>query len=65
MYNKENSTKVENYGPVSASTTYSIKDLWTFDAKTSEYINQFLSHFLCGYREIFSNQTALVWLIEK
>ena len=30
-----------------------------------EYINQFLSPFLCGWREGFSIQTALVWLIEK
>ena len=31
----------------------------------SEYINQFLSLFLCGYRKGFSTQPSLVWLIEK
>ena len=31
----------------------------------SEYINQILSPFLCGYRKRLSTQTALVWLIEK
>ena len=31
----------------------------------SEYINQFLSPFVCGYRKGFSTQTALVWLIER
>ena len=27
-------------------------------------VNQFLSSFLCGYREGFSAQTDLVWLME-
>ena len=31
----------------------------------SEYINQFLSPFLCSYRKGFITQTDLVWLIEK
>ena len=31
----------------------------------SEYINQFLSPYLCGYRQGFSIQQALVSLIEK
>ena len=31
----------------------------------SEYINQFLSAFLCGCRKRFIIQTALVWLTEK
>ena len=31
----------------------------------SEYVNQFLSPYLCGYRQSFSTQQALVYLIKK
>ena len=45
---------------------YSIKDLRTINGKQiSEYINQFLSSFLCGCWKGFSTQTASAWLIEK
>ena len=30
-----------------------------------DYINQYLSPLLCGYRKGFSAQTALPYLIEK
>ena len=35
------------------------------EKQLSEYINKFLSPFLCGYRKGFSTQTASVWLIGK
>ena len=31
----------------------------------SQYIDKFLSLFLCNYRKGFSNQTALLGLVEK
>ena len=34
-------------------------------SQLNEYINQFLSPFLCGYRTDISSQTALLPLIER
>ena len=31
----------------------------------SNYIDEFLSHYLCGYRKVFNAQYALLPLIEK
>ena len=65
VYKKEDSTKVINYRPVSVLPTVSkIFEQW-MQKQLSEYINQFLPLFLCGYRKGFSTQTASVWLIEK
>ena len=45
-----------------------ITDQWAYYQlfnQISECINQFLSPYLCGYRQGFSTQQALVSLIEK
>ena len=65
MYKSEDSTKVKNYRPVSILPTVSKIFERLMQKQISEYINQFLSAFLCGYRKGCSTQTALVWLIEK
>ena len=31
----------------------------------NDYINNFLSPYLCGYRKCFSTQIALLYIIEK
>ena len=56
---------MKNYRPVSALPTVSKIFEQLMQKQISEYINQFLSPFLCGYRKGFSTQTALVWLIKK
>ena len=65
VYKKEDSTKVKNYRPFSVLPTVSKVFKQLMQKQISEYINQFLSPFLCGYRKGFSTKTALVWLIEK
>ena len=65
MYKKEESTKVKNYRPVSILPTVSKIFERLMQKQISEYINQFLSPFLCVYRKEFRIRTALVWLIEK
>ena len=62
---KEDSTKVTNQRAVSVLPTISKISERLMQKQISEYSNQFLSPFLCGYRKGFSNQTALVWLIEN
>ena len=61
---KEETIKVENCTPVSVLPTVS-KIFKRLMQKQREYIDQFLSPFLCDYRKGFSTQTALVWLIEN
>ena len=51
VYKKEKSTKVKNYRPVSVLPTVSKIFERLIQKQTSEYINQFLSPFLCGYRK--------------
>ena len=65
VYKKEDSTKVKNYRPVSGLPTVSKIFERLMQKQISEYINQFLSPFLCGHGKGFNTQTALVWLIEK
>ena len=65
MYKKEGSTKEKNYRAVSVFPTVSKIFERLMQKEISEYINQFLSPFLCGSRKGFSTHTALVWLIEK
>ena len=65
VYKKEDSTKVKNCRPFTVLPTVTKIFERLMQKQRSEYINQFLSPFLCGYRKGFSIQTALVWLIEK
>ena len=65
VYKKEDSTKVKNQRPVSVLPTVSKIFERLMQKQISEYINQFQSPFLCGYRKGLSTQTALVWLIAK
>ena len=56
---------MKNYRPVSVLTTVSKIFERLMQKQISEYMNQFLSPFLCGNRKGFNTQTVLVWLIEK
>ena len=60
-----NPTKAKNYRPVSVLPVVSKVFERIMHKQISEYINQFLSPHLCGYRQGFSTQQALVSLIEK
>ena len=61
MYKKENSPNVKNYRPVNVLLIMSKIFKRLMQKEISEYINQFLSPFLCGYRKGFATKTALVW----
>ena len=65
VYKKYDSIKVKNYTPVSVLPTVSKIFERLMQKQVTYYINQFLSPFLCGYRNGFSVQTALGWTIEK
>ena len=65
MHKKEDSTKAKNYRPVSVLHTVSNIFERLTQRQISEYINQFLSPFPCGYRKGFSTKTSLICLIEK
>ena len=56
---------MKNYRPVSVLPAVSKIFERVTQKQINEYISQFLSLFLCGYRKGFSTQTSLVWLIEK
>ena len=51
VYKKEDSTEVKNYRTVSVLPKVSKIFERLMQKQISEYINQFLSHFLCGYRK--------------
>ena len=65
IFKKDDPTKAENYRPVSVLPVVSKVSEGIMHKHISEYINQFLSPYLCGYRQCFSTQQALVFLIEK
>lgn len=58
-FKKEDSILVKNYGPVSLlPIIYKIFEKIILD-KITTYINEYLFPYLCGYRKVFNNQTAL------
>ena len=57
--------KAKNYRPVSVLPVVSKVFERIMHNQISECINQFLSPYLCGYRQGFSTQQALVSLIKK
>ena len=56
---------MKNYRPVSVLPAVSKIFEGVTQKQRNEYVSQFLSLFLCGYRKGFSTQTSLVWLTEK
>ena len=65
IFKKDDSTKAKNYRPVSVLPVVSKVFERIMYKEISEYINQFLSLYLCGNKQGFSTQQALVSLIEK
>ena len=64
-FKNDDPTKAKNYRPVSALPVVSTVSERIMQKRISEYVNQFLSPYLCGYGQGFSTQQALVSLTEK
>ena len=65
IYKKDDLNKSKNYRPVSVLPVVSkVFEKIMYD-QISQYINSFLTPYLCGYRKGFSAQQALLSLIEK
>ena len=65
IFKKVDSTSVTNYRPVSILPTISKIYERLIQNQLLEYIDKFLSPFMCGYRKGYSAQYALVALLEK
>ena len=65
IYKKDDPNKSKNYRPVSVLPVVSKVFEKVMDDQISQYINSFLTPYLCGYRKGFSTQQALLSLIEK
>ena len=65
IINKGDSTQAKNYRPV--SVLYYVSKVFEriILKQLSEYIENILSPFLCGYSKGFNTQTALLGLVEK
>ena len=61
---KKDKTFVENYKPVSVLPTVSEIFQQIIQKQITDYIENFLSLFFCGYRKYFSIQYALLSLLE-
>ena len=65
IYKKDDPNKSKNYRPVSVLSVASKDFEKIMHDQISQYINSFLTPYLCGYRKAFSTQQALLSLIEK
>ena len=65
IFKKDNATQVKNYRPVSVLPTVSKIFERLMHIQIKNYIDAYLSPFLCGYRKGYNTQTALLSLIEK
>ena len=65
VFKKEDSTLVKNYRPVSLLPIISKIFERIMLNQVTDYMNEYLSPHLCGYRKGFSMQTALSSLIKK
>ena len=65
IHKKEDKSLAKNYRPVSVLPSVSKVFERLLQKQILEYINKYLSPFLCGYRKGFSAQTALISLIEN
>ena len=65
VYKKKDPTLVENYRPVSVLPSVSKIFERIIQKQFSNYVDEFLSPYLCGYRKGFNTQYALLSLIEK
>ena len=65
VYKKKDPILVENYRPASVLTSVSKIFERIIQKEFSNYVDEFLSPYLCGYRKGFNTQYALLSLIEK
>ena len=65
VFKKDDTTRKENYRPVSVLPTISKPFERVMQNQIGDYMNKNLSHFLCGFRKGYSAQHALLALIEK
>ena len=65
IYKKDDPNKSKNYRPVSVLSVVSKVFEKIMHDQISQYINSFLTPYLCGYRKAFSTQQVLLSLIEK
>ena len=65
VYKKKDPTLVENYRPVSVLPSISKFFERIMQKQFSNFVDQFLSPYLCGYRKGCNTQYALLSLIEK
>ena len=65
VYKKKNPTLVENCRPVSVLPSVSKIFEGIIQKQFSNFVDQFLSPFLCGYRKGYNTQHTLLSLIEK
>ena len=65
VYKEKDPTLVENYRPVSVLTSVSKIFERIIQKQFSNFVDQFLSPYLCGYRKGYNTQYALLSLIEK
>ena len=65
VYKKRDPTLVENYRPVSVLPSVSKSFERIIQKQFANYVDEFLSPYLCGYRKGFNTQYTLLSLIEK
>ena len=65
VYKKKDLTLVENYRPVSVLPSVSKIFERIIQKQFSNYVDEFLSPYLCGYRKGLNTQYTLLSLIEK
>ena len=65
IYKKDDHNKSKNYKPVSVLPVVSKVFEKIMHDQISQYINSFLTPYLCGYTKGFSTQQAILSLIEK
>ena len=65
VFKKDDADLTKNYRPVSVLPIVSKIFERLLQKQTISYIDQYLSNFLCGYRQGYSTQTALISMLEK
>ena len=65
VFTKDDTNLTKNYRPVSVLPIVSKIFERLLQKQTVSYIDQYLSKFLCGYRQGYSTQTALISMLEK
>ena len=65
VYKKKDPSLIENYRPVSVLPSVSKIFERIIQKRFSNYVDEFLSPYLCGYRKGFNTQYALLSLIEN